>query len=272
VASPNIYTSGIGGTTGDELCAFSSLVSSGDVWYVQFTSGVDAASPAGKDRGKPLKTLSQAHTNAAAGDMIVFLGGHAETLTASQVISKAGLRLVSEGSGTSQARFTCGGAVVMLDVTGAGVTLGNLYFPASTVAPTPARTRVSGATSLLRNCYFECGSTDTVPALQYVTGATSATVRGTTFASTATATGVQPHSAINVLNAISDLTLDAVTLDGGVSGWSQPFALNCSAAVTRLAATNLDLLGDSDATVPTGSIYTIAIRARSGSARLVLVA
>lgn len=273
MASPNIYEAGIGGTTGDELCSFSNLRLSGDVWYVLNSTGTDAAAPAGKDRIKPLKTLAQAHTNAAAGDVICLLSGHAETLTAAQTFSKAGVRVVSEGgSPANMAHFTCNGAVVMFDITAAGVWLGNIYFVASTTAPTPARVRVASAGTLIRGCYFECGTSDTVPSLQYVTGAGTAAVRNTTFASTSVVVTSQPHSAINVLNAMSDLTLDTVSIDGGASGWSQPFALNVGAAVTRLTATNLDLLNDSDVTVATGSVYTFSLRAKTGSARMVLTA
>ena len=54
-------------------------------------TGSDAASPAGKDRIKPLATLAQACTNAATGDIIVCLAGHAETLTSGQTFSTANI-------------------------------------------------------------------------------------------------------------------------------------------------------------------------------------
>lgn len=274
MASPNIFEGGIGGTSGDELATFTNLRTSGDVWYVSSSTGTDAASPAGKDRIKPLRTMSQAVTNSAAGDAIVFLSGHSEALSTAQTISKAGLRLVSEGAtGTpSAARLTCNGAVVLLDITATGVVVAGLYFPASTVAPSPARVRIASGATVVRGCYFECGTLDTVPALQYVTGAGTALVKSTTFASTSTLVTSQPHSAINVLNAISDLTLDTVSFDGGLSGWSNQFAYNGAAAVTRLTATSVDLLRDSDFTQATGSIYTVNIRNKSGSARVVLTA
>lgn len=274
MASPNIYETGAGGTTGDELATFTNLRVSGELWYVNFTTGTDAAAPAGKERIKPLKTLAQAHTNAAAGDTIVLLANHAEILTAAQTFNKAGIRLVSEGAANTSAaaRFTCNGTVVMFDVTAAGVVLGGLYFPASTTAPTPARVRIASVGTVVRGCYFECGASDTVPSLQYVTGAGQALVKSTIFASVAVSPAAQPHSAVNVLNAMSDLTMDTVVFDGGASGWSQPFAFNGAAAVTRLTATTIDLLNDSDATLATGSIYTWHTRSKSGSARLVLAA
>lgn len=273
MASPNIYSSGIGGSTGDELCSLTNLAVSGDVWYVLSSTGTDAATPAGKERIKPLATLAQAYTNAAAGDTITFLAGHQETLTGVQTLAKAGLRLVSEGTGlVNSARFTCNGSMVLFDITAAGVWLGNIYFAASTTAPTPSRVRIASAATKIRGCYFACGASDTAPALSYVTGAGTARVEDTTFISTASSLSAQAHSALNVANAMSDLVLDTVVFDGGSTGWSQPFAVNVAAAVTRLTATNIDLLHDSDITVATGSIYTFHIRNKSGSARMVLTA
>jgi hypothetical protein len=169
MASPNLQENGIGGTSGDDLVTLAPLRTSGDIWYVDFTNGTDAASPAGKDRIKPIKTLSQAYTNAAAGDTIVFLSGHAETLTATQTIAKAGLKLISEATGSNRARFTSNISVaaIMFDITAAGVMLGNLYFVQSTVANATARVRYTSTAGNVRNCYFECGTADTVAALAF---------------------------------------------------------------------------------------------------------
>lgn len=272
MASPQIYATGGGGTTGDELATVKPLAMSGFTWYVSSATGTDAASPAGRERIKPLATLSQAYTNASAGDIIYFLSGHQEVLTAVQTISKAGLLLVGEGTGTNRPRFTLNASDLLFDITAAGVMLANLYFPASTVAPTPSRVRIAVGATVIRGCYFECGTLDTVTALQYVTGAGTALVADTTFASTSSDVASQPAAAITVTNAMSDLTLDTVTLDGGTSGWSNPYAFVGSAAITRLRATNLDLLRDSDVTVATGSVYVVNTRYTSGSARLVLTA
>lgn len=272
MASPNNYKTGAGGSTGDSLATASQLDLSGHIWYVHSVTGSDAASPRGRERVRPLATLAQAYTNAAAGDIIDLLSGHTETLTASQTLAKAGLRIVSEGTGSSRARFTCNGAVVMFDITAAGTLLGNLYFVQSATAPTPARVQVAAAGCNVRGCYFECGANDTVEAMRLASGADHFGLRDTTFISTATSVTAQPESAIAVTAAISDLTLDNVVLDGGTTGWSNPFTFDGQAAITRLAATNLDLLRDSDMTVATGSVYTVGIRNRSGSARVVLTA
>lgn len=272
MGSPTIYENGAGGTSGDELATFNNIRTSGLIWYVSSATGTDAVAPAGRDRIKPLRTLSQAVTNASVGDIIVLLSGHSETLTAGQTISKAGLRIVSEGAaGTANAaRFTCNGSILMFDITAAGVTLGGIYFAASTVAPTTARVRINSAAVTLRGCYFECGTLDTVTSVSYVTGAGQCLIKSCTFVSTSTSTASQPIQPVTVVNTMSDLTLDTVTFNGGLSGWSSRTAFQANAAVTRCVATNIDLLNDSDVNMVTGSVYTWSIRNKSGSAVVIL--
>lgn len=275
MASPNIYPGGAGGSSGDELATFNNITTSGDIWYVSSLTGTDAVSPAGKDRVRPLRTLAQAHTNAAAGDIIQFLSGHNEALAAAQVFNKAGLRMISEGAaGTaSAARFTCNGAVAMFDITAAGVWFGGLYFPQSTVAASPARIRIANGGSVIRGCYFECGATDTVTSVSYIAGSGTGTIRSSTFISTATVVTAQPAAAVTVTSAMSDLVIDNVTFDGGTAGWVNGIAFTTAGAVTRLTATNIDLLRDTDFQVATtGSVYTVSVRSKSSSARLLLAA
>lgn len=273
MASPNIYQNGVGATTGAALALLSPLYTSGSIWYVYSVTGADAVSPAGKDRSKPLATLAQAHTNAAAGDIIVCLSGHVESLSAAQTFNTANILVLGEGSGSSRPRFTRTGDVNMFDVTAAGVMFANIFFPASTLASTKSRVRFAGINDRMVGCYFECGALDNGPSLETVTGAAQVSVTGGTyFVSTATSLTAQPDHAIKLTNAITDLELDTVIMDGGSTGWANQFALNGAGAVTRLRATNIDLLGDSDVTLATGTTGHVAIRNQTGSARIVWTA
>lgn len=272
MASPSIYPNGIGGTTGATLATVSPLYASGQVWYVSATTGVDGASPAGLDRIKPLATLAQAHTNAAAGDFIVCLSGHTQTLTAAQTFDKADIKVLGEGSGSNRPKFTRNGDVNMFDVTAAGVQFHNIYFPASTSASTKSRLRTAAVSTKVRDCYFECGASDTGPAAETITGASQAVFRDTTFISTATLLTAQPHSALKVTNAITDLEIDACAFSGGTTGWSNQHAVNIAGAVTRLCAINVDLLLDSDVTIVTGSTGYFHQRYKTGSARVLWAA
>lgn len=270
MASPNIYFSGIGGTAGATLATISPLYASGTVWYVHSASGTDAVSPRGKDRSRPLATLAQAITNASAGDIIVCLSGHSQTLTAIQTISLAGLTILGEGSGSNRPTFTRNANDELFDITGAGVWLDNLYFPASSTSTALGKVRTAAAGTQVTNCLFEAGANDTGPQLETVTGASAVRVYSTTFTSTSTTSA--PLSGIQVTNALSDMTLDTVVFDGGTVGWSDYAAIQGLGAITRLRAVNIDLLNDSDISLATGSTGYIHTRNKSGSARVIWTA
>lgn len=273
MASPNLYQNGVGGTAGATLATVSPLYCSGDVWYVHSGTGSDAASPRGKERIRPLATLAQALTNAAAGDIVVCLSGHAETLTSSETFAEAGIVVVGEGSGASRPRFTRNADVVMFNVTAAGVSFHNIFFPISGTSSTLSRVKFAAANCSLVGCYFECGANDDGPSVETVTGASQIRIAGSTyFVSTVTDVTTQPESAINITNALTDLEMDTVIFDGGSSGWADPYAFNGAAAITRLRAVNVDLLGDSDMILATGTSGYVAPRNKSGSARIVWAA
>lgn len=265
MASPYVYKSN-GASSGARLATRSPVYVSGRVWYVDYTNGVDAAGTRGLERARPLKTLAQAVTNGSAGDKIQFLPNHAETLAASQVLSKAGMHLRSEGTGTARARFTCSGAVDMFDITARGVWIESIVFPKSTAVAT-ARVRVGALGFQAYNCEWDCGESDTNPALKFITGAGQAAVRSCQFDSVSTSVTTQPAIGLEVANAINDLYLDGVIFDGGTVAWSD-FALKCTAAVTGLVGIDVDLLNGSDVYTATGSVYEFHVRNQSGSSRL----
>src|SRR5687767_7336230 len=153
MASPNIYSGGYGGSTGAVLTTSAApIYQSGNTWYVDSVTGSDAASPRGRDRARPLATLAQALTNAAAGDVIVFFSGHTQTLTAITTLSLAGLKLLGEGSGSSRPQFIRDANDELFDITAAGVRLENLYFPGSTTTSALSKVRTAGANTKIVNC------------------------------------------------------------------------------------------------------------------------
>lgn len=272
MASPNLHTNGVGGTSGSTLATVSPLYTSGEIWYLHSPSGSDAASPRGKERIRPLATLAQALTNAGNNDIIVAMSGHTETLAAITTIAETGLSIIGEGTGSSRPQFIRNVNDELFDITGAGVMLDNLYFPASTTATALGKVRCATAGCIFRNLYFEASTSDDGPQLEFITGAGQALVEGCTFISTAASPADQPATGIQITNAMSDLWMDQVILDGGSSGWANPYALVGTGAVTRLRCTNLDLLRDSDVTLATGTVGYVHVRTKSGSARVVWAA
>src|SRR3990167_2596096 len=244
----NLYPNGAGGTTGDTWATCEPLYMSGAIWYVHSSTGTDAAAPAGKNREKPLATLAQAVTNAADNDVIVFLSGHAETLTSAQTISEK-LTLAGEGSssGVPTVVFTGGANAALFTISGTNVELRNIKIAASTVANSTSRATVTGVGFVMDGCYVECGANDTAAAFTLGSGADQALLRNTTFISTATLTSAQPESALKSSAAIADLTLEGVTFSAGTVGFSNYFAWDSwAAAVTRVKALDLSLLLGAD--------------------------
>lgn len=264
------YPNGAGETSGDSLVTSHPITVSGAIWYVNSAGGVDAAGDRGKDRIRPLATLAQAHTNAAAGDIIVVAENHVQVITSSQVFNKAGITVVGAGSGSTRPHFTRAADIEMFDVTAANVQFRNLFFPGSSVVSAlKHRIRIASAGCRIKDCYFECAATnDGRGAVQLVTGAGNISIRNTYFVSTSLSPATQPDSGLEILNDMTGLELDTVVFDGGESGWGSPYALYATGVVTALDAVNIDLLNDSDAIVA-GSTGWWTTRNATGSARLI---
>ena len=217
----------------------------GHIWYVSSSLGTDAASPAGREREKPLKTTQQAVTNAAAGDVVIYLPNHAETISVAVAVNKA-LTLVSEGTGSSRAKLTCGGAIAMLTLSVTGTSLNNIYFPASTVVPT-GRVDVTASGVVSDNCYFECGANDTGFTYRFSAAASSCQLTNATFV----ATGAQPGTAITCPSAISGLFMENVTMDGGSFGFSN-FSFLAAGVLTAIYANKMNQLNNADVSLANG--------------------
>lgn len=266
----NIYPNGAGGGTGDIWSTCSPLYASGVVWYVQSTTGTDAASPAGRNREKPLATLAQAITNASDNDVIVLLQAHTETKVATFTVSKK-LTIVGEGSssGVPTVTLICGFVGSLFTITAANVELRNIKIPTSSVANSTTRITNDQTDFVMDGCYVECGANDTAAALTLAAGADRARIRNTTFISTATLTSAQPESAIKVAAAISDLELEGLTLSAGTVGFSNYFALDASAAaVTRIRARGVSLLLGADMKLHASSTGRVNVQTTTGGSRV----
>jgi hypothetical protein len=261
-----VWPNGLAGT-GYELATVLNDYFSGDVWWLDTVNGTDGAAPAGKEREIPLKTLAQAVTNAAAGDIIVIEAGSAETLAVSQTLAKAGLTILGLGTGANRPRYTANGAIAMFNITAAGTRIYNLYFPASTAVPT-SRISTAAAETEINGCYFECGASDTSAAVIVAASATDCRVFNSTFAVTAS----RPAIGLSVTGAVTDLVVTGCVFDGGSYGWTD-YAFKISAAATRILIDGMTLTNRSDFGITiTGTSYKIFGVVTSGSGRVVITA
>jgi hypothetical protein len=258
------YPNGAGGTTGADLAVLKRISKSGYTYFIGNAVSGASDSHSGLDRAKPLLTTAQAYTNIAAGDTVVYLANHNETIATVVTLAKAGISLVGEGSGSTVPRLTCNGTVgAALDITAAGVLLDNLYFPPAIANATVATVRVGAADVRLNALQFDLGAADAEPGLAFVTGASSCTLTNSRF----TAVAATPVSGIEITNAIAGLTMDRVTFDAGSFEWSVA-AFNGNAAVTRLRATRMYMLAGSDVLLSTGSTGDWQTEVATGNSRL----
>lgn len=241
-----LYPNGLGGTV-DALALNAPFYGLDSVaWYVHATLGTDAASPAGKDPQAPLATIAQAVTNASANDVIVLLDGHAETLTAAQTVSKRGLVIVGCGAtaGVPNVVLTNDSAAAsMFSVSAANVQFRNIRFATNAQANSQPRIAVTGAGFVMDGCYVQGNQYDDGTAVQLGSGADYATIRDTTFVSTATSQATRPESAVKTSAAVAGLRLVGVSVSDGSYGWSNGYAVDLNGgAVTDLLADSVSLL------------------------------
>lgn len=261
MAAIRFYQNGAGGSTGADLAVLKPTYASGNYWYVH-KSGTDAGGTAGQERAKPLATVGQAFTNASAHDTIVFLSGHTENISAGIDITKAGLKLVSEGLGAQRAAFTQSYITYCFKMDAAGIIIDNCYFPPSSGVATE-RVQMAAAHCEVTDCLFESGANDTARALSIVTGASSCMIFNTQFNAVAAGASI----GLQVVNAVTGLVMDSVSFDGGSVTWSD-YAFKGSAAVTALRATRISQLNGSHILLPTGTTGSIHQQASTGDSRV----
>lgn len=263
-----VHPNGAGESLGNALITEKPLYTTGAVWYVNSSTGTDAASPAGKNRLKPLATLSQAHTNASAGDIIVLQSGHAETLTSAQTLSKA-VSIVGAGlsSGKPTVKLTINASAASLfAVSGNDVELRNIWIEENAQANSSAKISVTGAGFRMIGCYVEADGNDDATCLSFGTGAQGARLEATTFISTSTDATAQPESAIKTAVETNDLELVNLTLDGGTVGWSNFNAFDASSNdVNRLRAVTVNLLNGADMNLGSSSGWLVLGTVTGGS-------
>lgn len=273
--------SGIGDTTGYSLATTSPFEVNGNVWYVHFGTGTDAVSPAGQNRNAPLKTLAQASTNAGAGDIIVLMDGHVETLTAKVTINED---ITVIGAGTSggypTAKITNNQAAAAgIELSGGNMhQLRNIWFTTNSQACSAATVRIDDAgatgTFIIDGCYFECDANDNTFALEIDT-CSVAIIKNTTFISTATSLANQPYAAIGVDTTALTITavmMIGVVIDGGTYGWSNYHAVelsqNASNLPTMVNIEGMSLLRGSDMRIDSSTYGWVNVPTQSGGCRI----
>jgi hypothetical protein len=263
-----IYPNGAGETLGDTLVTCRPLYTSGNIWYVNSNGGVDAATPAGQNREKPLATLVQAFINANDNDIICLMTGHTETLVAPLDLTRK-VTIVGGGSagGKPTVKIYQLASESSITIDSPNIEIRNVWFPPG--GATSPRIDVSGASFRMIGCYMECGPNDLVPGVRFETGADRARIVNTTIISTATSVSAQPESAIAIQDAISDLELDGLVLSGGTVGFSNYNAFDSADnAITRLKGQSVSLLLGADMHLNAATTGWLNVQTSTGGARV----
>ena len=136
------------------------LAHAGTVWFVDSVTGTDAAGR-GRDPGTPVATLDYAVGLAAAGDTIVCLETHAETIAGATgaVLDKAGLQVLGVGHGDRRPTFTLATAVgATISVTSPNCLIENIRVISDLADIAAGITLAAGADgAVIRRCYFSDG-------------------------------------------------------------------------------------------------------------------
>lgn len=261
------YPNGTGQALGDILATCRPLRTSGNIWYVNSATGSDAASPRGENDARPLATLGQAITNAAQGDIIVLMDGHAETLSADTTIP-ANTTVVGGGlsGGLPTVKIAFDATHILALSTRAR--LHNVWIQTRTSAGSNNRVQCAGS-NVVRGCYFECSATDTGPGL--VINGDNCRVETTTFVSTATSSASQPESALKTATeaVMTVLRMVGVVFDGGTSGFSNFYACDLGfGEIDEMELEQISLLRGADMKCNAASTGFVNIAQATGGARV----
>lgn len=272
-----LWPNGFGNLLGDILATAKPTYVSGDVWFVNSATGTDAASPAGKDKEKPLAGLAQAITNAAAGDVIVLADGHAQTLTSVITVSKQ-LFIVGAGSSGGQptASFTVNSTNVdAIVVSAANCDIRNIKFPESLQTNTGA----VGAKLAINNiagtrivgCRFEMGAKDNFAGVLVGTSnslCNDTRLDGCTFISTATSAATRPSRGLSAPVIISDLEVVNCVFSDGTVGFANGAFDGSAGVITRFRGINNSLLLGADMKMNSASTGYLVGTTTTGAARV----
>ena len=128
----------------------------GNIWFVNSATGTNSVGY-GRNPAAPFDTLAYAISQAAAGDRIYVMEGHAEDVTAAGTItqSKAGLQIIGLGYGARRPTITfTTNAAATVAVSAASTLIRNFIFDMTGVDAVTTGINWTGADGILEDCYI----------------------------------------------------------------------------------------------------------------------
>lgn len=265
-----IWSNGLGEALGDSLALRAQpLWTAGTVWWVDSANGTDAAAPSGKERLQPLATLSQAITNAVAGDVIVLRDGHSETIADLSIAKELTIIGAGQSDGKPTVKLTPGASATAMLSLSAQVELRNVWINAPAAASAVPVIICDGDVRL-RGLYMELDENNNFDGAVRINDGGITRIEDSTFVSTATDNTDPPGEAIRPVDGAVPVYLDGVVLDGGTTGfrYGAGYTENAIAAAGVLYAENMSLLRGADMWLTSTTTGLIQVSTSSGGAQI----
>lgn len=276
-----VHQNGIASTTGPLLATCKPLCVYGNIWFVDSASGVDAVSPAGKERVRPLATLQQAVTNSADGDIIVLLSTHDETVSTTISTNKdltiVGDGLDSDGYASPTLRIGSSTADMLAPGSARFAVIGVRFMPCSSASTASYIVPNACKQIHIEDCYFEMnGNNDDYGIKTDTSVRLVLTIKNTTFKSTATSHTDRPYPAVysgdssGLPGSVTRIT--GSTFDGGTVGFANAagtqIAYQALGGLTVHRITGTDFLNGADLGFLTSPVGYVSVTTASGSMRI----
>jgi len=189
---------------------------SGNVRYVNNGNSIAVNHlDAGKSRLKPWRTLNYAAANCSAGDVVVCMAGHNESVVAAAGLdfNTAGITVIFDGQGASKAKITFSTAVgADMNIDAASITLINPKFVAGIDALTGPIDVNAADFTMINAEYYDATSINTIDAVIADANATRMKLLGYKFFRS-TEGGTQKQSHIQ-MNGTDDAVLKGIHIRG----------------------------------------------------------
>lgn len=222
---------GLGEALGDPLAVTEPLYIAGSAVGVKYVSSLIGDDTNDGDREAPYATLAKGVSMMGAGDVLVLMDGHTETLTSAQTVAVS-CTIIGAGSsgGYPTVKLTNNAAATnMLILTGEYVQVRNIWFNTNAQSCSAPLIKFSGSSAHFRmhGCYFECSYTDQggTILLNLDGEDKSVALKNNTFISTATVRDERPEPAIALSDDLGLLTMDGDVFDAGTVGWDSGTAV-----------------------------------------------
>jgi hypothetical protein len=274
----NSLVNGLGGITGDSVVTAKPYETTGDIYWVSSLTG--NVSNSGRDRENPKATAVAAVAGALAGDTIVLMDGHTETVATSIALLN-GMRIIAEGSSAGKptvkltSAATYGGqSVFTMTAVGAGAEIHNIWFPTAAASngwATAIKTTQDGVKII--GCYFEVAANDRWAAVEIgascgETDPDHVLLRNCTFISTATTRATRGTMGLLVSDPASYLWLDGCVFSDGTNGYAADFALVDSGGLDSAVGTDCSFLLGASASISGSSTISWSGTVVTGGGRI----